>query len=81
MILSCFCFSPEGTFLHQPRVEGREWNERRATLGCQDRNSQTPKGWPQAPVTAAPFGANGLGGNATQGCANARKTPVCSTLG
>ena len=24
----------------------REWNERRATLGCKDDHSQTPKGWP-----------------------------------
>jgi len=40
----CFCFSPEGTTLNQPRVERREGNERRATLGAEGVGRQNPEG-------------------------------------
>ena len=33
-----------GTSLCQPRVERREGNERRATLGKEDPNAKTPNG-------------------------------------
>ena len=36
--------SPEGTTLSEPRVERRERNERRATLGAKDHLSRNPKG-------------------------------------
>jgi hypothetical protein len=37
-------FSAEGTVLRQPRVERREGNERRATLGCEEFSKWNPKG-------------------------------------
>ncbi len=39
-----FCSSPEGTTLSEPRVERREGNERRATLGTEDNRGRNPKG-------------------------------------
>jgi len=44
MLRVCICSSPEGTTLNQPRVERREENERRATLGGKDYPTRTPKG-------------------------------------
>ena len=38
-----FCCSPEGTTLSQPRVERREGNERRATLGEECHPTSKPR--------------------------------------
>jgi len=43
MLRACFCSSPEGTTLSQPRVERREENERRATLGGEDHPTSEPQ--------------------------------------
>jgi len=40
--------NPEGVARNQPRVQRRECNDRRATLGTEPRReTRTPKGWPE----------------------------------
>jgi hypothetical protein len=61
-LYACFCSSPEGTILNQPRVKPRERSERCATLGCEDDLPSNPKGvalrsdHAESFVRAAPLG-------------------------